>query len=45
MNPEIQTRIAEITEAIQNLCLGSIESAVIQGAVDELLANWSDHEK
>jgi hypothetical protein len=45
MNPEIETRITEITEAIHNLCLGSIESAVTQGAVDELLANWGDHEK
>jgi hypothetical protein len=44
MNPEIQTRIAEITEAIKSLCLGSIESVVIKAAVDELIANWSDHE-
>ena len=45
MNSEIEMRIAEITEAIRNLCLGSIEGAVIRGAVDELIANWDDHER
>ena len=40
---EQQNRIKEITEALEALCLGSIESAVIKAAVNELLQNWEDH--
>ena len=40
---EIQNRITEIKEAIQALCLGSIEHVVIEAAVNELIQNWEDH--
>jgi hypothetical protein len=40
---EIQDRITEIKEAIQALCLGSIEHVVIEAAVNELIQNWEDH--
>lgn len=40
---EIQDRITEIKEAIQSLCLGSIEHVVIEAAVNELIQNWDDH--
>ena len=40
---EIQNRITEIKEALQALCLGSIEHVVIEAAVNELIQNWEDH--
>jgi hypothetical protein len=40
---EMQDRITEIKEAIQALCLGSIEHVVIEAAVNELIQNWEDH--
>jgi hypothetical protein len=40
---EIQDRIDEIKEALQALCLGSIEHVVIEAAVNELIQNWEDH--
>lgn len=40
---EIQDRITEIKDAIQALCLGSIEHVVIEAAVNELVQNWEDH--
>jgi hypothetical protein len=40
---EIQDRITEIKEALQALCLGSIEHVVIEAAVNELIQNWEDH--
>jgi hypothetical protein len=40
---EIQNRITEIKEALQALCLGSIEHVVIEAAVNELVQNWEDH--
>ncbi len=40
---EIQDRIDEIKEALQALCLGSIEHVVIDAAVNELIQNWEDH--
>ena len=40
---EIQDRITEIKEALQALCLGSIEHVVIESAVNELIQNWEDH--
>ena len=40
---EIQDRITEINQALQALCLGSIEHVVIEAAVNELIQNWEDH--
>ena len=40
---EMQDRITEIKEALQALCLGSIEHVVIEAAVNELVQNWEDH--
>lgn len=40
---EINERITEIKEALQALCLGSIEHVVIEAAVNELIQNWEDH--
>lgn len=40
---EIQDRIEEIKQALQALCLGSIEHVVIEAAVNELIQNWDDH--
>jgi len=40
---EIEDRINEIKEALQALCLGSIEHVVIEAAVNELIQNWEDH--
>ena len=41
---EMQDRIAEIKEALEALCLGSIEHVVIEAAVNELIQNWEDHQ-
>ena len=35
--------IEELTNAIKDICLGSIEAVVIEAAVNELLLNWNDH--
>ena len=43
MNEEQLERTAEISEAIESLCLGSVTHAVIEGAVIALLDNWDDH--
>lgn len=43
MTPEQLERTAEISEAIESLCLGSVTHAVIEGAVTALLDNWDDH--
>ena len=40
---EIQDRIDEIKQALQAICLGSIEHVVIDAAVNELIQNWEDH--
>jgi hypothetical protein len=40
---EQQDRIKEITEALEDLCLGSITHVVVEAAVNELLNNWDDH--
>ena len=40
---ELQLRIHELTEAIESICLGSIEHVVIEAAVNELKLNWEDH--
>jgi hypothetical protein len=40
---ELQLRIKELTEAIESICLGSIEQVVIDAAVNELKLNWEDH--
>jgi len=40
---ELQLRIKELTEAIESICLGSIEHVVIEAAVNELKLNWEDH--
>lgn len=45
MTPEQVERTAEISEAIESLCLGSVTHAVIEGAVTALLDNWDDHNK
>jgi hypothetical protein len=42
-NTELEDRINEIKEALQALCLGSIEHVVIEAAVNELIQNWEDH--
>ena len=43
MTREQLERAAEISEAIESLCLGSVTHAVIEGAVTALLDNWDDH--
>ena len=40
---QLQLRITELTEAIESICLGSIEHVVIEAAVNELKLNWEDH--
>lgn len=45
MNTELELRIAELKEAIEALCLGSVETVVIEAAVNELIQNWEDHNK
>ena len=40
---EIKERITEIKEALQALCLGSIEHVIIDAAINELIQNWEDH--
>lgn len=41
---EMQDSIDEIKQALQSLCLGSIEHVVISAAVNELIQNWEDHQ-
>ena len=43
MTLEQLERTAEISEALESLCLGSVTHAVIEGAVTALLDNWDDH--
>jgi hypothetical protein len=40
---EIDDRCKEITEAIESLCLGSIESCVVEGAIKAYLDSYDDH--
>ena len=43
-NEEQIARFEEIKEAIESLCLGTIEWHVIQAAQQALIENWDDHE-
>ncbi len=43
MNPEVQTAIKDLVEAIQNVTLGSVEYVVVTGAVVALIHSWNDH--
>ena len=40
---QLKLRIRELTEAIESICLGSIENVVIEAAINELKLNWEDH--
>jgi hypothetical protein len=40
---ELEERVYELRLAIEGICLGSIESTVIEAAVNELMDNWHDH--
>jgi hypothetical protein len=42
-NEELQMRLLELCEAIQMLCLGSVEWAVQDAAGRALIASWNDH--
>jgi endonuclease III len=43
MNPDLQTALDDLAEAIQSITLGSVESVVIQEAGQTLIQNWNDH--
>ncbi len=43
MNPDLQTALDDLAEAIQSITLGSVESVVIQEAGEALIQNWNDH--
>jgi hypothetical protein len=45
MNKELELRITELKKAIADICLGSVETVVIEAAVNELVQNWEDHNK
>ena len=45
ITPEQAERLIELREAIEGLCLGSVETVVIEAAQNELLNNWYDHNK
>jgi hypothetical protein len=45
MNEELELRITELKDAIAAICLGSVETVVIEAAVNELIQNWEDHNK
>ena len=42
---ELTLRERELTEAIEDLCLGSLTSVVVEDAVNSLRDNWEDHNK
>lgn len=44
-NPNLETALADLSEAIRSICLGSIETVVIEVAGRELIANWNDHNR
>lgn len=41
-NPNLDTALADLSEAIRAICLGSIEDAVIDAAGRALIVNWND---
>ena len=42
-NENLNTAATDLIEAIKGITLGSIEYSVIDGAIDELIYNWNDH--
>ena len=44
-NPNLETALADLCAAIREITLGSVESAVIDAAARELIANWNDHNR
>lgn len=42
-NPNLETALADLSEAIRSICLGSIECAVIEAAGRELISSWNGH--
>ena len=42
-NIELETVISDLGYAISNICLGSIESIVLDSAVEALIHSWNDH--
>jgi hypothetical protein len=43
MNENFKTALEDLIQAIQKICLGSIESKVIEGACLELFLSWDDY--
>lgn len=39
----LHTALRDLTEAIENVTLGSIEAVVIDAAKRALITNWNDH--
>lgn len=42
-SPILESCINDLIEGIKDATLGSIESVVIDAAVQELILNWNDH--
>ncbi|MFZ5497282.1 MAG: hypothetical protein ACOZE5_18320 [Verrucomicrobiota bacterium] len=42
-NPNVELALGDLCEAIREITLGSVESAVIKAAGRELIMNWNDH--
>jgi len=43
-NHSLRTAIEDLTGAIEDIFLGSIQDVVVDAAVNELIVNWNDHE-
>lgn len=44
-NPNLETALADLCDAIRSITLGSVEEVVIDAAARELIANWNDHNR
>ena len=44
-NPNLETALSDLCEAIRDVTLGSVEDAVIDAAARELITNWNDHNR
>jgi hypothetical protein len=44
-NPNLNTAMCDLCDAIRGVTLGSVEHAVMQGAGEALIRNWNDHNK
>jgi hypothetical protein len=42
-NPNLNTALTDLVDAIRGITLGSIEPHVIRGAGESLINHWNDH--